>query len=80
VLAQGVSTWTDASGKAASLNPAGTAVPLAWGSSSRAVTAPANNASAFAGHDAKGKFAHDLSSAKIANFAALVQKLQGTTA
>ncbi|KAB5513258.1 hypothetical protein GE09DRAFT_1209055 [Coniochaeta sp. 2T2.1] len=80
VLAQGVSTWTDASGKAASLNPSGTAVPLAWGSSSRAVATPANNASSFAGHDAKGKFSHDLNSAKVADFNALVAKLQGTGA
>ena len=80
VLAQGVSTWSDASGKAASLNPAGTAVPLAWGSSKRAVTTPANNASSFAGHDAKGKFTHDLSAGKVADFAGLVAKLQGKTA
>lgn len=80
VLAQGVSTWTDASGKAAGLNPASTAVPLAWGSSSRAVTTPASNTSTFAGHDAKGKFTHDLSSAKIAGFEGLVAKLQGTGA
>lgn len=80
VLAQGVSSWTDASGKTASLNPASTAASLAWASAARAVTQPANNASAFPGHDAKGKFTADLSSAKLANFAALVQKLQGVTA
>ena len=72
VLCSGCSQWTDQTGKAASLNPASTAVPLAYGSSARAVTQPANNASAFAAHDTKGKWSHDLSSAKVANFSSLV--------
>jgi len=54
------------------LNPAGTSVPLAYGSSVRAVTDPSNNASRFSAHDSKGRWLQDLNSAKIANFTSLV--------
>ena len=72
VLCSGCSQWADATGKATSLNPEGTTVPLAYGSSAKAVSQPASNTSAFSIHDAKGKWTHDLSSAKVANFSSLV--------
>jgi hypothetical protein len=74
-LCAGCSQWTDNASKSVSLNPASTAVIVAWGSSTRAVTTPANNASAFPAHDAKNKVSFDLSSAKIANFTGLVATL-----
>jgi hypothetical protein len=70
-LCDGCSKWA-----AASLDPAGTAVPLAWAMAGTPVADPANNASRFGIHSGKGKWTHDLSSAKLADFDALVAKLQ----
>ncbi len=72
VLAKGVSSWDG--GK---LDPASTATNLAFGSSINAPATPADPASRFGIHQARGKWSHDLSSAKIANFDSLVQKLAG---
>ena len=72
VLAKGVSSW--ANGK---LDPASTATNLAYASSINAPATPADPASRFGIHQARGKWSQDLSSAKIANFDALVQKATG---
>jgi hypothetical protein len=58
----GCSKWS-----AKSITPSAS-VPLAWGVSTRAVTAPANPASAFSAHTAKGKFTFDFTAAKADNF------------
>ncbi|KAK3935149.1 cellobiose dehydrogenase [Diplogelasinospora grovesii] len=68
-LAKGVSSWGTTK-----LDPAATAVSLAYAQSAQAPSEPANNASRFSIHQTKAKFSVDLSSCKIANFTALVQK------
>ncbi len=72
VLAKGVSSWTN--GK---LDPSSTATNLGYASSINAPATPADPASRFGIHQSRGKWSHDLSSAKIANFDALVQKASG---
>lgn len=69
----GCSSWADASGKTVNLDPTSKAVSFAYASSGTAPAEPANNASRFGIHNAKGKWSHDLSSAKVADFASLVQ-------
>jgi hypothetical protein len=69
VLAKGVSSWATTQ-----LNPASTAVSFAYAQSASPPVEPANNASRFSIHNTRGKWSHDLSSAKLANFAELVQK------
>lgn len=66
VICSGCSTW---SGK--TLDPSA-ATPLAFASSSRAPVNPANNASNFGMHNAKGRWSQDMSAAKLAGFAKLV--------
>ncbi|KAK3356807.1 hypothetical protein B0T25DRAFT_516361 [Lasiosphaeria hispida] len=68
-LAKGVSSWGTTK-----LDPASSAVSFAYAQSSAAVTEPTNPASRFSIHQSRGKWTHDLASAKIANFAALVEK------
>ncbi len=72
VICSGCSSWAGAAGKA-SLDPAGTAVALAYATSGTAPADPANNASRFGIHNAKGKWTHDLGSAKLADFASIVK-------
>lgn len=59
VLCSGCSQW-----QGLSLNPNGPNT-FAWAKGSRAVTTPSSNTSAFAYHDDKGVFSHDLSLGKI---------------
>lgn len=74
VLAKGVSGWSSTK-----LNPAGS-VSLAYAQSSTPPSEPANNATRFGIHNAKGKWTQDLKSAQIANFAELVAKASATKA
>ncbi|CAK7233781.1 hypothetical protein SCUCBS95973_008712 [Sporothrix curviconia] len=67
VVCTGCSTW---SGK--TLDP-GAAASLAFASSTTAPADPSNNASRFGIHNAKGKWSQDMSAAKLAGFATLVQ-------
>lgn len=69
-LAKGASAWGTTK-----LDPAATAVSFAYAQSAGAPTEPTNPASRFAIHQSRGKFTHDLAAAKIANFAATVEKL-----
>ncbi|KAK3314563.1 hypothetical protein B0H66DRAFT_627164 [Apodospora peruviana] len=68
-LAKGVSSWGTTK-----LDPASTAVSFAYAQSASAPTDPANNSSRFGIHNSRGKWSHDLSSAKVADFATLVTK------
>ncbi|KAK3372990.1 hypothetical protein B0T24DRAFT_248854 [Lasiosphaeria ovina] len=68
-LAKGLSAWGTTK-----LDPASTATQFAWVTSATAPVEPANNASRFGIHTAHAKWSHDLSSSKLANFAALVQQ------
>ncbi|GAB1313709.1 Cellobiose dehydrogenase cytochrome domain-containing protein [Madurella fahalii] len=69
VLAKGVSSWGNTN-----LDPSSTAVPFAYAQSAAPPTEPANNASRFSIHNTRGKWSHDLSNAKLANFTELVQR------
>jgi hypothetical protein len=66
VLCKGCSSWTVPAAK--SISPSGTAIPLAWAMSSKAVAAAADPGSSFSVHDNKAKFTFDFSAAKAANF------------
>ncbi|KAK0710810.1 hypothetical protein B0H67DRAFT_493997 [Lasiosphaeris hirsuta] len=68
-LSKGVSSWGTTK-----LDPASSAVSFAYAQSAAAVTEPANPASRFSIHQSRGKFTIDLAGAKVANFAALVEK------
>ncbi|KAK5651981.1 hypothetical protein OQA88_11524 [Cercophora sp. LCS_1] len=57
------------------LDPASTSVSFAYAQAAGAPSTPADPASRFAIHQSRGKFTHDLAAAKIANFAAAVEKL-----
>ena len=69
-LAKGASAWGSTK-----LDPSSTAVSFAYAQSASAPTEPTNAASRFSIHQSRGKFTHDLAAAKIANFAAAVEKL-----
>ncbi|KAK3387921.1 hypothetical protein B0H63DRAFT_559355 [Podospora didyma] len=71
-LAKGVSSWGTTK-----LDPESKAVSFAYAQSSTAPSTPADPNSRFGIHNTRGKWSHDLSSAKLANFTALVQKAQG---
>ncbi|KAK0614844.1 hypothetical protein B0T17DRAFT_497853 [Bombardia bombarda] len=71
-LAKGVSSWSTTK-----LDPASTAVSFAYAQSAAAPAEPANNASRFSIHQTRGKWSHDLSSAKLANFTSQVAKASG---
>ncbi|OAA57421.1 Cellobiose dehydrogenase, cytochrome [Niveomyces insectorum RCEF 264] len=73
VICTGCSSWTGAGTTAVNLDPGSAAVPFAFASSATAPADPSNNASRFGIHNAKGKWNHDLSSAKLADFASIVQ-------
>jgi hypothetical protein len=73
VVCTGCSSWSDASSKAVNLDPSSSSVTFAYASSANAPAEPANPASRFGIHNAKGKWTHDLSAAKIANFDSLVK-------
>jgi len=62
-VCKGCSSWT---GKTV---PLSASAPLAWASSSKPVTTPADPASSFSVHDNKAKFTFDLTAAKQDNFA-----------
>lgn len=70
MLANGVSSWGNAG-----LDPSSTAVTFAYAQSVAPPSDPANTASRFSIHNTRGRWTHDLNSAKIANFAELVQSL-----
>ena len=67
VLCTGCSSWT-----AKGLDPA-SASTFAYASSGTAPTEPANNASRFGIHNAKGKFSGNLAAGKNADFDSLVK-------
>ena len=71
-LCTGCSSW-EASGKTVNLDPSSAAASFAWASSGTAPATPADPASRFGIHNAKGKFTSDLAGAKNANFDSLVK-------
>lgn len=75
VLCSGCSTWT-----AGSVNPTAATATFAYGMSGSAPAEPANNASRFAAHSAKGRFTIDLASGRQAGFDGLVKSaIAGTS-
>ncbi|KAL2262908.1 hypothetical protein VTK26DRAFT_9049 [Humicola hyalothermophila] len=73
-LAEGISSFG-----ATQLDPSGT-VPLAYAMSVQPPSDPASNSSRFSMHNSRGMWTHDLNSAKIADFDALVESVLPGTA
>ncbi|RDL31915.1 Uncharacterized protein BP5553_09317 [Venustampulla echinocandica] len=64
---RGCTSYQDNNAELATINATGTA-PFAWAQGVSAPQEPANNASAFAVHQAVGKWQHDLSAARSPDF------------
>jgi len=78
-LCTGCSSWA-AGAKSVNLDPSTAAASFAWATSGTPPSTPADAASRFGIHNAKGKWTHDLAGAKNANFDALVKAAYATKA